>query len=475
MTVSATSRDVPVAEAHVAQDTDGIDREALLHADRRTSQALQQHAQTLIRQNMSSAALSVLSTALMIDPAPGTIRQIGQCLEALGMEDDALLCYRGVIPDSVNRDYLDAEALTPCIKEASACEQIACHQAYEYESVKLSWPNRNQIDKKYGQFNYRNTEARASFCTVAINGSVWFDGFNTAAFDSAGNIVKEHIKGNEFACYHTSRLTTPHKLSGTVCFLDGRSSDIYYHWMLDILPKLGVVEKAGIALDEIDYFIVRAQSRYQKETLRLLGVQQDRIVNSGGNQFYTADKMIVPFLRNDLGERVYTGLGVGLATWIPKYLQRAFMPESMTGTDTARIYISRSSRGSRNIASEPELISQLEDRGFETVEFEHLSVPEQAELMSRAEVVIGVHGAGFTNLSFCNSGTRVVEIFGDYVVPCYWALSAVASLDYTQFMAKSVADNSCISNPGEQVSNLRDRQIDIDVAEFISYLDSVLP
>ena len=31
----------------------------------------------------------------------------------------------------------------------------------------------------------------------------------------------------------------------------------YYHWMLDILPKLGLLERHGISLESIDHFLVR--------------------------------------------------------------------------------------------------------------------------------------------------------------------------------------------------------------------------
>ena len=203
--------------------------------------------------------------------------------------------------------------------------------------------------------------------------------------------------------------------------------------------------------------------------------------------------MIVPCLQNDLGQRIYRAMGVGLGSWIPKFLQTNLgsIHSEQSGSHSTtnshstidpdkplKVYISRSSRGSRNIANEPAMVEALQSRGFTTVEFERFSVVEQAELMSRAEVVVGVHGAGFTNLTFCKPGTRVVEIFGDYVVPCYWALSGVAGLRYAQFMAKSVAGTDSTSletvNPGQRVAVLRDMEIDIDVEAFIEFLDATL-
>ena len=229
------------------------------------------------------------------------------------------------------------------------------------------------------------------------------------------------------------------------------------------------------------------------DTLKAFGVREDQIIFDRATPLYQADKMIVPSLQNDLGERIYRAMGVGLGSWIPDFLRsnlgskQSELSGSQLTSDARnsndpdkplKVYISRSSRGSRNIANEPAMIEALQSRGFTTVEFERYSVVEQAELMSRAEVVVGVHGAGFTNLTFCKPGTRVVEIFGDYIVPCYWALSGVAGLRYAQFMAKSVVSSDSTGletvNPGQRVAVLRDMEIDIDVEAFIEFLDATL-
>jgi len=47
-------------------------------------------------------------------------------------------------------------------------------------------------------------------------------------------------------------------VEGTVMmFGNSMGAHCYYHWMLDLLPKMGLLEKAGIPLSSIDYFLVR--------------------------------------------------------------------------------------------------------------------------------------------------------------------------------------------------------------------------
>lgn len=46
-------------------------------------------------------------------------------------------------------------------------------------------------------------------------------------------------------------------------------------------------------------------------------------------------------------------------------------------------------------------------------------------------MVISPHGAGLTNLVFCEPGTKVIELFPPASsFPCYWTMSEICQLDY---------------------------------------------
>jgi len=247
---------------------------------RQLSLSLEKTADKQLSDHSFDDALTSLSKALIAEPGRASlIHKLGKCLEAMGEGEDALACYRSTVPDKLNRRFFNSDELSSLIKDAVDCDQVAVLSSHEYESIELQSPARNDTQKRYDQFSYTKTVARSTFCTVASQGAIWFDGFNTIAFDCSGNIVSDHLRGNEFACYPSTQQEPAFEIEGRVCFLDGRSSPIYYHWMLDILPKIGVMQKAGVELDDIDYFIVNAKSGFQKESLRLLGtiLQSNRI------------------------------------------------------------------------------------------------------------------------------------------------------------------------------------------------------
>jgi capsular polysaccharide biosynthesis protein len=109
------------------------------------------------------------------------------------------------------------------------------------------------------------------------------------------------------------------------------------------------------------------------------------------------------------------------------FLQSIFTTKTIvTGR---KIFIGRGGATHRALIHEGKIAAMLGERGFKSVECEKLSVQEQADIFSSADVVVGAHGAALTNLVFCRPGTWVVELFSPaYVNPCYRDLCVAAEL-----------------------------------------------
>jgi capsular polysaccharide biosynthesis protein len=55
---------------------------------------------------------------------------------------------------------------------------------------------------------------------------------------------------------------------------------------------------------------------------------------------------------------------------------------------------------------------------------------EQIALFSRAKAIVAPHGSGLTNIIFCGSGTKVIELVSpNYIRHYYWAIAQQLNLD----------------------------------------------
>ncbi|MFK7993420.1 MAG: DUF563 domain-containing protein [Granulosicoccus sp.] len=430
----------------------------------------------LAESGMFEQALTVLFRAYSLMPGVSPVlHDISAVYEAFGDNDSAMACRRSVIPETAEERYFNSKATATRIiaaRKASNCRHIKTHKPVK-QKLRAPKSNGNPIDRP--EFRAKETESRGSFVSDLEDGRVWFDGFNTVIADRRGNFLKEHIKGNVHLVADVARQRPEQYMEATVCFIDARSSPIYYHWMIDVLPKLAIIQAAGIDLKSIDCFVVRCHSQFQKFTLNHLEVPAQKISAPSTDCFIRCKRLIVPFLKHDRGDRFYNGLGLGMAPWVPGWLSSCFVDS--IASNHKKIYISRANRGTRSPVEEQTLIDALKLRGFESVSLETMTVVEQANLLAGAEIVVAPHGAGLSNIAFCQPETTIVEIFGNYVVPCYWALSELANLDYHAYF---VNDKNGAAEPRSStaaqtlsLSERRNQSIDLEIDEFLTYLDSL--
>lgn len=250
--------------------------------------------------------------------------------------------------------------------------------------------------------------------------------------DVSTEFTTEHSKfipdRKKHSIFRQFKLPPISEIEGIVAALSVSYGDVYYHWMLDLLPRIELLRRNNIDLDRIDKFIVNATTaKFQKETLAHLGIPEAKIIVSQNDKPFhiKADKLIVPSLPRQRGG--------SMPKWACDFLRSAFLtgntPNKYTGQE--RIYISRGDAQHRQVKDEANIINYLNKIGFKSVTLNAISVVEQAQLFSQAKVIVSPHGAGLTNLVFCNPQTKIVEFFSpNYLHPGYWRLSNQIGIEY---------------------------------------------
>src|SRR5207248_1235017 len=71
----------------------------------------------------------------------------------------------------------------------------------------------------------------------------------------------------------------------------------YHHWMMDLIPRAVLVERAGYRLKDFDHILINDRGRpYQKETLERLGIDPSQLVRVDDDLHVDADRLVVPSL-----------------------------------------------------------------------------------------------------------------------------------------------------------------------------------
>lgn len=184
--------------------------------------------------------------------------------------------------------------------------------------------------------------------------------------------------------------------------------DNYSHLILDTLPRIfSLYHTDLLQINKPQVFIPNTFSAEYKNLLSYLlpDYCEARFIDASLNARVKAQTYyhLPHFTEHSKGY-----LPVEVQQFIKKKLAEYYSLQQSTGKK--RIYISRQNAGKRKFDEEQPILTLLKKYGFETVHLELSSLKQQLELFAQAEVVIGIHGAGLTNLLW-SSQCSVIEIF----------------------------------------------------------------
>jgi capsular polysaccharide biosynthesis protein len=228
---------------------------------------------------------------------------------------------------------------------------------------------------------------------------------------------------------HTAKQNHPVTKKGRVAVIAQTGHSYYYHWMVEVLGRLALLELQNI---EYDYLYVPMNAPYMKETLQLWGIDPSKIIPASDDYIVIADELIVPSLVSSV---VVHGLP-RLVHYIPDYLVqyirnkllRALEKKDLTTQFNKKVFISRQDATARKIINEDEVFALFEAQGFTRYHLTKLSILEQILLFKNAETIVGSLGSGLTNIIFCNPYVQIIELYQARRDSTIWNLSQMVGL-----------------------------------------------
>jgi len=240
------------------------------------------------------------------------------------------------------------------------------------------------------------------------------------------------------------RIGTPsfvRKIEGKVFNLcQGDSGNNFFHFLFDIVPKIYLLT-LKIDLKKINYFYVSDPKKWQIKIFKILGIGEEKLLSSKKNNHIFAEEIYA--VDHPWYDKGYIQENVKK---IPKWViqkNREFFWDNSKQKFKNKIFLDRSKSKYNHCQ-----INNLNDiknlvlrKNFKLCKPENLSFKKQINLFKSSSVVIGAHGAAFSNIIFCKPGTKIIEIIpADHPNKKCERISKILKLKY--FRIKTAPDNS---------------------------------
>jgi hypothetical protein len=245
--------------------------------------------------------------------------------------------------------------------------------------------------------------------------------FELAVLDASGQLLSElspdAIGPHLHRIYGQISLRKEQRIRGRAVVLTTPGArGNYFHWCLELLPKVHLLCSCDLFQPEKDIFLVNHdEARYQIQTLALLGFRAQNVVRTYPGIKITADELIVPS---------HSSRHEAVPRWAIRFLRESFLHQSSPAGDQTKLFLDRGSAQRRPIVNQAEVRGYLSGRGYAIVDTSRSSFQEQVSLFRGARSIVSCHGAGLANLCFVEAGTSLLEIFSPFYTPDYFRLLA---------------------------------------------------
>lgn len=205
-------------------------------------------------------------------------------------------------------------------------------------------------------------------------------------------------------------------------FLTDTWSTNYFHWFTDTLPRLLLAEKH---FAEIPILLPAYFDRFPYILESLKAFDKSKIIWLHDYQKAKVSELIY------IPHTAPTGnYNEEIIREIREKLRQFFKLDTIE--PSKKTMISRQDAHGRRIINYNEVKKQLTEENIHEIIFEKKTWQQQVEIAANSKLLIGVHGAGLTNILFMSEGTKVLELRrkDDSFNNCYFSLASALNIDY---------------------------------------------
>lgn len=216
------------------------------------------------------------------------------------------------------------------------------------------------------------------------------------------NNINANIKENIAAHSGTPKFfkAIPNRVFSLLAGLD--SNNNYFHWFFDSISKIYFYKKY-FKFNKNDFFLVPdSKKNYQKESLKLFGIKN--ILNANDVKYFKFKELITTN---------FTNFNDNPPLEIINFIRNSFLKKNYyKNIKINKIFLDRSYPENlhRDIYNKKEIIFFLKKNKFKILNLSKHTFFSQIIHFANAKIILGMHGASFTNIIFCNKKAKIIEL-----------------------------------------------------------------
>ena len=203
---------------------------------------------------------------------------------------------------------------------------------------------------------------------------------------------------------------TRRHVQGQTLLLANNGHQIYGHWLVDFLPKLYLLEVAGVDIDRIKILVPSNMGDFGRTFLHLLGFPEDRLVrHDPDKETIVSEELIVPTTLRQGGR--CSPLFADAIAYINERIDRC---NRVPCSQHRRLFISRRKAADdwRPFLNQDSIEAMAVEAGFAAIHPERLPLLDQIALFRGARRIAGQYGSGLHATIFSRPGVVVGGLHG---------------------------------------------------------------
>lgn len=204
--------------------------------------------------------------------------------------------------------------------------------------------------------------------------------------------------------------------------IHNRNSDGFFHWITDSLPKVLFLKNIKNAVVVLPILL---KKKFIVESLKKFKI----------NYFFMDDNKKYMF-------KNLTYIGELYPSGSPRkeIIKKLVGKVKTSKYNNDRVYISRNKSNKRKIINEKSIIKVLKKYNFKIIYMEKLRLEQQIKVISSSKYIIGLHGAGLTNIIWMKPNSTLIELRPEknQYLNCYFNLSNLLNINYEYIICKKI-------------------------------------